>query len=92
MGCHGQDLAGGPIVGGDPAWPPAANLTPHPAALGRWTSAQFAHAIREGKRPDGTALRLPMSEVVPYAARMSDVEVEALWMYLQSLPAAVSRQ
>jgi mono/diheme cytochrome c family protein len=92
MGCHGQDLAGGPIVGGDPAWPPAANLTPHPAGLARWSSAQFAHAIREGKRPDGTALRLPMSEVVPYAAKMSDVEVEALWMYLQSLPALASRK
>jgi mono/diheme cytochrome c family protein len=92
MGCHGQDLAGGPIVGGDPAWPPAANLTPDPAGLGRWTSAQFAHAIREGKRPDGAALRVPMSEVVPYAARMSDVEVEALWLYLQSLPAVSSRQ
>jgi mono/diheme cytochrome c family protein len=92
MGCHGQDLAGGPIVGGDPSWPPAANLTPDPAGLGRWTSAQFAHAIRQGKRPDGTALRVPMSEVVPYAARMSDVEVEALWMYLQSLPTAASRK
>jgi hypothetical protein len=33
-----------------------------------------------------------MSEVVPYAARMSNVEVEALWMYLQSLPAVASRQ
>jgi len=92
MGYHGQDLAGGPIVGGDPAWPPAANLTPQPAGLGRWTSAQFARAIREGKRPDGTALRMPMSEVVPYAAKMSDVEVEALWMYLQSLPAVASRK
>jgi mono/diheme cytochrome c family protein len=92
MGCHGQDLAGGPIVGGDPAWPPAANLTPHLAGLGGWTSAQFARAIREGKRPDGAALRLPMSEVVPYAAKMSDVEVEALWMYLRSLPAVASRK
>jgi mono/diheme cytochrome c family protein len=92
MGCHGQDLAGGPIVGGDPAWPPAANLTPHPAGLARWTSAQFARAIREGKRPDGTALRSPMSGVVPYAVKMSDVEVEALWMYLQSLPAVASRK
>ncbi len=92
MGCHGQDLAGGPIVGGDPAWPPAANLTPHPEGLAGWTSAQFARAIREGKRPDGTALRSPMSGVVPYAVKMSDVEVEALWMYLQSLPAVASRK
>ena len=92
MGCHGQDLAGGPIVGGDPSWPPAANLTPHPDGLARWTSAQFARALREGKRPDGTALRSPMSEVVTYAVNLSDVEVEALWMYLRSLPAAASRK
>jgi mono/diheme cytochrome c family protein len=92
MGCHGQDLAGGPIVGGDPSWPPAANLTPHPEGLARWSSAQFGRAIREGKRPDGTALKSPMSDVAPYAARMSDVEVEALWMYLRSLPAVASRK
>jgi mono/diheme cytochrome c family protein len=92
MGCHGQDLAGGPIVGGDPSWPPAANLTPHPEGLARWTSAQFGRAIREGKRPDGTALKPPMSGVVPYAAKMSNVEVEALWMYLQSMPAVASRK
>ena len=92
MGCHGQDLAGGPIVGGDPAWPPAANLTRHPTGLAGWTAAQFARAIREGKRPDGTALREPMSGVVPYAANMSDVEVEALWLYLQSLPEVASRK
>jgi hypothetical protein len=91
-GRHGQDLAGGPIVGGDPSWPPAANLTPHPEGLARWTSAQFARAIREGKRPDGTALLSPMSGVVPYAAKMSSAEVEALWMYLLSLPAVPSRK
>jgi mono/diheme cytochrome c family protein len=92
MGCHGQDLAGGPIVGGDPSWPPAANLTPHPEGLARWSSAEFGRAIREGKRPDGTALRSPMSGVVPYGAKMSNVEVEALWMYLRSLPAVASRK
>jgi mono/diheme cytochrome c family protein len=86
MGCHGPDLAGGPIAGGDPAWPPAANLTPHASGLAGWTAAQFTRAIREGKRPDGTALRAPMSGVVPYAVKMSDVEVEALWKFLQSLP------
>jgi mono/diheme cytochrome c family protein len=92
VGCHGRDLAGGPIVGGDPSWPPAANLTPHPEGLASWSSAQFGRAIREGKRPDGTALKSPMSDVVPYAVKMSDVEVEALWMYLQSLPAVASRK
>ena len=29
VGCHRPNLAGGPIVGGDPSWVPARNLTPH---------------------------------------------------------------
>jgi mono/diheme cytochrome c family protein len=28
IGCHNESLSGGPIPGGDPSWPPAANLTP----------------------------------------------------------------
>jgi mono/diheme cytochrome c family protein len=86
MGCHKIDFSGGPIVGGDPAWVPASNLTPHPDALGGWSYEQFARALREGVRPDGTPLRLPMTLVVPYAQRMSEVETRAIWMYFQSLP------
>ncbi|MEO6056592.1 MAG: c-type cytochrome [Gemmatimonadales bacterium] len=85
-GCHGADLAGGPIVGGAPAWPPAANLTPRPGGIGGWTLAQFAATLRTGTRPDRTRLRVPMSEVVSSTRNMTDVEMEALWHYLQSLP------
>lgn len=85
-GCHRDDLAGGPIVGGDPNWVSAANLTPHPDGLGNWTVTQFAAAMREGVRPDGTHLLMPMAEVVTYTAGMTDVEIEALWAYLQSVP------
>jgi mono/diheme cytochrome c family protein len=85
-GCHRQDFSGGPIVGGDPSWLPARNLTPHPEALGGWTLEQFARALRDGVRPDGTPVQPPMTLVLPYAQRMSDVEVKAIWMYLQSLP------
>jgi mono/diheme cytochrome c family protein len=86
LGCHRPDLSGGPIPGGDPAWVPARNLTPHPQALGPWTQADFVRAMREGRRPDGTALLDPMSLVIPYTARMTDVELEALWMFLRSVP------
>jgi mono/diheme cytochrome c family protein len=89
-GCHRQNFSGGPIVGGDPSWVPARNLTPHSDALGGWTLEQFTRALREGVRPDGTAVGMPMSLVAPYAQRMSDVEVEAIWMYLQSLPPVAS--
>jgi len=85
-GCHGEDLAGGPIAGGDPSWVPARNLTPHEDGLAGWTYDQFVAALRDGVRPDGTALREPMTFVNPYAQNMTDVELQALWLYLQSVP------
>ncbi len=85
-GCHQANFAGGKIVGGDPSWPPAKNLTPHPDALGKWTLAQFKTVLRTGKRPDSTELKPPMNAILPYANKMTDVEIEALWKYLQSLP------
>jgi hypothetical protein len=47
--------------------------------------------MREGKRPDGAALLSPMSLMMPYAQKMTDVELEALWAFLQSVPAVPSR-
>lgn len=87
-GCHRPTFEGGPIQGGDPSWVPARNLTPHPDALGPWTYEQFTVALREGRRPDGTMLRPPMSLIMPYAQKMTDVELQALWMFLRSLPPA----
>ena len=92
MGCHRSDLGGGTVVGGDPAWPPAANLTPRPDGLGAWTFLQFVRAMREGKRPDGTVLRPPMSELTAYTRKMTDVELRALWSYLRSVPAVADRE
>jgi hypothetical protein len=54
--------------------------------------AQFTTALREGKRPDGTALRSPMTNIMPYARNMTEVELEALWAYLRSLPPVASRE
>jgi len=88
-GCHGETLGGGSIVGGDPSWPPAANLTPDATGLEGWTFAQFSTVLREGKRPDGRTLRAPMSDVVGYTRHLSDVELAALWKYLRSVPAQV---
>lgn len=84
-GCHGVELTGGPIKGGDPAWPPAANLTPHAEGLQGWGYDDFRRAMVEGRRPDGSEIAEPMTLVTPIARRMSDVEMEALWMYLTSL-------
>ncbi len=88
--CHRQNLAGGPIPGGDPSWAPARNITPHEDGLAGWTYEDFRRAMTEGRRPDGTDVLLPMTLVLPYAQRMTDVEMQALWAYLQSVPPAPS--
>jgi mono/diheme cytochrome c family protein len=86
-GCHRADFTGGPIKGGDPSWPPALNLTPGPEGLAGWTYDQFARTLKTGNKPDGTPLKAPMSLMMPYARQMTDTEMRAIWLYLQSLPA-----
>lgn len=91
VGCHRADFSGGTISGGDPNWVPARNLTPHEEGLGGWTFQQFATVMREGIRPDGTRIQAPMNTLMPYAQSMTDVELEALWTFLQSLPPVATR-
>jgi mono/diheme cytochrome c family protein len=82
-GCHGPGLSGGPIAGGPPDWPPAANLTP--TGLGHYTEADFIRALREGVRPGG----VPIDAAMPVARitrHMTDVELRALYAYLRSVP------
>jgi mono/diheme cytochrome c family protein len=81
-GCHGPGLSGGNIPG-PPDAPMPANLTP--TALGSWTEADFVRAMREGRRPDGSAID-PFMPWQSYAAMTND-ELSALWMYIGSVPA-----
>jgi mono/diheme cytochrome c family protein len=83
LGCHGPGLSGGKIEAGDPAWGPAANLTPS-GNLGKWSEAEFVQTIRTGKRSDGTELKAPM----PWKtiSNMTDDEMHAVWLYLKSVP------
>lgn len=85
-GCHGASFSGGPVPG-VPATPPfPRNLTPDVATgLGAWQEADFVQALRTGIRPDGTQL----STAMPWPAfkMMTDEELKALWLYLQTLPA-----
>jgi mono/diheme cytochrome c family protein len=82
-GCHGPGLSGGAIPGMPPDAKPAANITPE--GIGRWSEQDFFVALREGRRPDGTALD---STVMPvrFTREMSDLETRAVWMYLQTVP------
>ena len=87
-GCHGANWAGQHVPGTPPDFKDAANLTP--AALGAWTEADFFRAIREGKRPDGSAI----DPFMPWKtfARMSDTELSALWAHFKSLPPVESKK
>lgn len=83
-GCHGPQFAGGKIKEGPPQWPPAANLTP--TGLAGWTFDDFRRALTEGKSKDGRQLKEPMSIMPKFAKNMTDVELQALWAYISTLP------
>lgn len=84
-GCHGADWAGQRVPGTPPELPPAANLTPHENGLAGWSEADFARALRQGLRPDGSQLH-PFMPWGAYGA-MTETEVAALWLHLSKLPA-----
>ena len=83
--CHGDALSGGSVPGDEPDAPPAPNLTPG-GLLGRWSEADFINTLRTGVTPGSRSLD---SENMPWKffAKMTDDELKAIWMYLQSLPA-----
>lgn len=85
-GCHGSDLAGGSMPGAGPDDAPAANLTPS-GNLGNWSYEQFAEALNTGVTPEGKVLD-PSVMPWPITTEMTDVEREALWLYLNSLQPA----
>jgi mono/diheme cytochrome c family protein/cytochrome c553 len=81
--CHGQDLNGGPFP--DPTIKRISpNLTPG-GELGFWTEAEFMTAIRTGTTPSGHPLD---PELMPWQLYrlFYDEELQAIWLYLQSLP------
>lgn len=80
--CHGPTLSGGKIEEGPPSPVPAANITPE--GLKAYDEASFFRALREGKRPGGTAI----NPVMPWklTREMNDVEIRAVWNYLQTVP------
>ena len=85
QGCHGETLSGGKLSGA-PGLPIPANLTPDvETGLGKWTSADFATAMRTGKRPDGRMI----DKFMPWDAyaSMSEDELTAVWTYLRAQPA-----
>ena len=84
-GCHGVSFTGGTIPGGPPDWPDAANLTPHPEGLAGWELAQFDELMRRGKRRDGSNIASPMFEIRELGVNMTETEMEAMFLFFQSL-------
>lgn len=84
FGCHGPELAGGPIPGMPPGTPKATDIR-RTGAIANWNEADFTNALRHGRRPDGSELKAPM----PWQAtsKMTDVEMKALYLFLKSPPA-----
>lgn len=80
--CHGVQLAGGKPA--QPGSPLAPNLTPG-GELQAWSAADFITTLRTGVTPSGT--QLP-DQFMPWKhkGQMTDDELNAVWMYLQSLP------
>lgn len=82
-GCHGKTFSGGPIPGTPPDWKPPANITP--TGIGRYSEADFMRALREGKRPDGTALDTAYMPV-RWTRNLTDDELRALYAFLKTVP------
>lgn len=80
--CHGDNLAGEPGAGAGQNLTPAGNLA-------HWTETDFIQTLRTGVTPEDRKLD---PELMPWdqVGRLSDDELRAIWLYLQSLPAVNS--
>lgn len=81
-GCHGENFDGDWAP--PPGEPQPTNITLHETGIGSWTFAEFKTAVQTGVRPDGTTLDPFMPW--PYFAQLTDMEVEAIYLYLQTVP------
>jgi mono/diheme cytochrome c family protein len=81
--CHGANLNGQTIREGPNVYV-ALNLTPG-GEVGCWSEEQFIATMRTGVTPGGH----PLKDFMPwkYFGQMTDDEIKAVWLYLQSLPA-----
>jgi len=85
--CHGPDLTGAPSA--EPGGLPGPDITPG-GQVTDWTTEEFITAMRMGVTPDGQQLD---PEFMPWEAygRLTDDDLTAIFLYLQSLETAVSK-
>jgi cytochrome c553 len=87
-GCHGEHFDG--------SWSPPpgeaqpTNITPHETGIGGWTLEQFSTAIQTGVRPNGD--RIDPFMPWAYFAQLTDAEVEAIYLFLQTVEPVASEE
>lgn len=78
-------LAGGPIIAERGFRAVVPNITPDSeTGIGRWSDAEIAAAIRDGRRPDGTLIGPPMP--IELYRGLSDHDLVAMVTYLRTMP------
>ena len=80
--CHGQGLSGSRVPGNDRVKAPDITMS---GDIGSWTKSQFLDAIRSGNTPKGNLLDprfMPWNRFT----QMTNDELDAIWLYLESLP------
>jgi mono/diheme cytochrome c family protein len=81
----GKGLAGGRIMADRGFRAVVPNITPDPeTGIGRWTEAEVATAIREGRRPNGSLIGPPMP--IDVYRHISDRDLAAIVAYLRTVP------
>jgi cytochrome c553 len=82
--CHGTRLTGG--QGPEPGAPRGTDLTVT-GPLSRWSFSDFRRTMRNGVTPQGHAIDPKFMPWLGYR-NMTDAELNAIWLYLRSLPGA----
>jgi len=89
VACHtargGEPLAGGLALQTPFGTIMAPNLTPDSATgIGSWSADDFARAMHEGRRPDGSYLYPAFP--YPYYTKVTRADLDAIYAYLRTLP------
>jgi mono/diheme cytochrome c family protein len=79
----GQRFGG---VTGGPDGMNAPDITPHPAALGPWSTEDLATLLKDGITPNGDFVGRGMREVVADMADLSDTDRHAIAVYVKTVP------
>ncbi len=94
VACHtapgGQPFAGGLALQTPFGQIMAPNITPdNTTGVGSWSADDFAHAMQEGRRPDGSHLYPAFP--YPYYTKVERGDLDAIYAYLRTLQPAENR-